>query len=187
MTRMPFARLAALCLAAVLLALPARAGEGVAEPDGYREDQFRAPVPATLEGATVLDSEAAHALWQSGAAAFIDVLPRPPKPSNLPEGTIWREKPRMSIPGATWLPNVGFGGLAPETDAYFRAGLDRASGGDKAHPLVFFCLAECWMSWNAARRALREYGYARVYWYPDGTDGWSFEGYPLEEAAPATP
>ncbi|MEM7239896.1 MAG: PQQ-dependent catabolism-associated CXXCW motif protein, partial [Pseudomonadota bacterium] len=46
---------------------------------------------------------------------------------------------------------------------------------------LVFCLAGCWMSWNAAKRAL-EYGYTDVYWYPDGTDGWDFSGYELEEA-----
>jgi len=181
------ARALATWLAVAMLAVAARAGDVVPEPEGYREDQFRAPVPATLEGGTVLDTEAAFALWRAGEAVFIDVLPRAPKPANLPAGTIWRDKPRMSIPGTIWLPNVGYGGLAPETDAYFRAGLDRATGGDKARPLVFFCLAECWMSWNAAKRAIREYGYRAVSWYPDGTDGWAFDAHPLEEVVPAEP
>ncbi len=48
------------------------------------------------------------------------------------------------------------------------------------HPVLFFCLAECWMSWNAAKRAL-EYGYSNVFWYPEGTDGWRFEEWPTQK------
>jgi PQQ-dependent catabolism-associated CXXCW motif protein len=45
--------------------------------------------------------------------------------------------------------------------------------------IVFYCLASCWMSWNAAKRALA-IGYRRVAWYPDGTDGWAADHLPLE-------
>ncbi|WP_156943873.1 PQQ-dependent catabolism-associated CXXCW motif protein [Roseivivax isoporae] len=162
------------------MALPAFAAAEVDEPSDYRMDEYRAPVPATLEGATVVGPEEAHDLWEGGAAAFVDVLPRAPKPPNLPEGTIWREKKRLSIPGAIWLPNVGYGAIAEQTDAYFRAGLDLATGGDMDRAVVFFCLEECWMSWNAAKRAL-DYGYTQVYWLPEGTDGWALWDYPLEE------
>lgn len=157
--------------------------DSVPEPPDYRMDDYRGPVPATLTGATVVDDDAAHALWMTGRVAFIDVLPRAPKPDNLPEGTIWRDQPRHSIPGAVWLPNVGYGALAEVTEAYFKAGLAQATGGDLDHPVVFFCLAECWMSWNAAKRAL-DYGHTRVFWYPEGTDGWTFSDYPTETSEP---
>ncbi len=171
-------------LAALFLILAAGfAHAQAAEPDGFRMEEYRAPVPATLAGATVVGPEEAHALWEAGETAFIDVLPRAPKPAKLPPGTIWREKPRMSIPGAMWLPNVGYGALAEVTDAYFRAGLAAATGGDKAHPVLFFCLENCWMSWNASKRAL-EYGYTRVYWLPEGSDGWALFDYPTEELEP---
>ncbi|MBE0454415.1 PQQ-dependent catabolism-associated CXXCW motif protein [Roseovarius autotrophicus] len=163
---------------AALLALSVTAvAQGVRGPEGYRMDNYRAPVPDTLPGARVLSVEEAHALWGAGAA-FVDVLPRPPRPANLPAGTIWREQPRASIPGARWLPNVGYGAIAEVTEAYFKAGLEQATGGNMAKPLVIFCLAECWMSWNAAKRAL-EYGYTAVHWLPEGTDGWARAGYPL--------
>jgi len=166
-------------LAVVALTMSCAAAGAVEEPAGYRMDEYRGEVPATLAGATVVDDETAHRLWQEGATAFIDVLPRPPKPANLPEGTIWREQLRQSIPGAIWLPNVGYGALHEDTHAYFRRGLDTATCGDLNRPVLFFCLTECWMSWNAAKRAL-EYGYTRVYWYPEGTDGWEFMDWPTE-------
>ena len=37
--------------------------------------------------------------------------------------------------------------------------------------IVIYCLRDCWMSWNAAKRAMTM-GYRNVVWYPDGTDGW---------------
>jgi PQQ-dependent catabolism-associated CXXCW motif protein len=164
----------------LLLASPVGAAE---EPAGYRESEYRAEVPATLSGATVVSTEAAHALWKTGQVAFIDVLPRAPKPENLPAGTVWNEKPRLSVPAALWLPNVGYGRLADVMQSYFRAGLEKATSGDKDRPMLFFCLSGCWMSWNAAKRAV-EYGYTRVFWYPQGTDGWTAAGYPTERLDP---
>lgn len=171
-----------LALLALLAAVPATA-QSVPEPDSYRMDEYRAPVPETLTGAEAIGPEAAHDLWEAGTAGFIDVMPQAPKPANLPEGTIWRDKPRDSIPGAIWLPNVGYGAIAEVTADYFRAGLEKASGGDPAHPLVIFCLEDCWMSWNAARRAV-EWGYTSVHWLPEGTDGWQLWDYPLERVKP---
>ena len=170
--------------AIVAICLPLAAwAQSVVEPDDYETEHYRGPVPVSLTGATVVDADAAFALWKTGHVAFIDVLPRAPKPENLPEGTIWREKPRDSIPGALWLPNVGYGELADVTHTYFRAGLDQATQGDSDHPVLFFCLDECWMSWNAAKRAL-EYGYTNVFWFPEGTDGWTFEDYETEDLQP---
>src|ERR1700675_3366610 len=105
-------KLAGLIAATLALALPAHAQENPPEPEGYRTDNYRSPVPATLAGARVLATEEAEAIWRAGKAAFIDVLPRPPKPANLPEGTIWRDKPRSNIPGSVWLPDTGYGALA---------------------------------------------------------------------------
>ena len=175
------------CVLAGLLApgwVMAWAGEPApAEPDTYRLDNYRAPTPATLAGARVVSSDEAEAIWKGGNAVFVDVMPRPPRPQNLPAGTIWRDKPRLSIPGSLWLPDTGYGELAPMMQAYFKDGLQRVTGGDPAKPVVIFCLRDCWMSWNAARRA-RAMGYINVIWYPDGTDGWSEAGLPLQEVQP---
>jgi PQQ-dependent catabolism-associated CXXCW motif protein len=170
-------------VALLLLTIPAAAQENPPEPKGYRTDNYRAPVPATLAGARVLATAEAEAIWRAGKAVFIDVLPRPPKPQNLPEGTIWRDKPRPNIPGSVWLPDTGYGALAAATEDYLREGLARASGGDKAKPLVIYCQADCWMSWNAAKRTL-SYGYINVAWYPDGTDGWQRANLPVEDSQP---
>ena len=176
-------KLVRMVAATLVLMVAAHAQDGVPEPEGYRSDNYRAPVPATLSGAKVLTTGEANAIWRAGAAVFIDVLPRPPKPPNLPAGTIWRDKPRLNIPGSVWLPDTGYGTLAAATEKYLRQGLARASGGDKTRLFVLYCQANCWMSWNAAKRAL-SFGYSNVAWYPDGTDGWQAADLPLAESQP---
>jgi len=176
-------KLAGLMLAAFALTAPAPAQETAPEPDGYRTENYRAPVPATLAGARVLTTAEAEAIWRAGTAVFVDVLPRAPKPQNLPAGTIWRDKPRLNIPGSVWLPDTGYGALAAATDDYLRGGLARAAGNSNVKLLVIYCQADCWMSWNAAKRVL-SYGYRNVAWYPLGTDGWEAANLPVAESQP---
>jgi PQQ-dependent catabolism-associated CXXCW motif protein len=89
----------------------------------------------------------------------------------------------LNIPGSIWLPDTGYGDLAPATQEYLRMNLERATGGDRTRPLVIYCLRDCWMSWNAAKRIL-SMGYTHVAWYPDGTDGWTDKLLPVVEAQP---
>ena len=155
-----------------------------AEPEAYRNDNYRAPTPKTLRGARTVSTVEAEALWRAGTAAFVDVMPHVPRPANLPAGTLWREKPRSNIPGSIWLPDTGYGELSAVMEGYLRAGLEQITGGDRAKLLVIYCQRDCWMSWNAAKRAVA-WGYSGVAWYPDGTDGWQDAGLPLEQGRPA--
>jgi len=173
-----------LCLASLFVCLPlASAFAQVPEPADYRQDDYRAPTPATVDGRPGLSTEDARALWQDGKAVFIDVLKQIPRPDNLAPGTLWRDAPRSDIPGSLWLPDTGYGALAPQMETYFRAGLEKASRGDRARKLVFYCLKDCWMSWNATKRA-RAFGYINAEWYDGGTDDWAAAGLPLEERKP---
>lgn len=165
----------------VLAMLASPAMPAPPEPQGFHGEPYRAPVPATLAGATVLDLGGLQE-WRAQGAVLIDVMPQVRKPDNLPEGTLWRQPSHYTIPGAVWLPDTGYDRLAPQDEAAFFAALDRLTKGDKAAPLVFFCKADCWMSWNAAKRAVL-HGLRRVGWYPEGTDGWLAEG---EDLVPAT-
>jgi PQQ-dependent catabolism-associated CXXCW motif protein len=175
------------CAAVLILAIPlsfaAFAQQGIEEPDGYRTEDYRAPTPPTLKGARVVTTAEAAAIWRAKAGAFVDVLPRAPKPKDLPPGTVWRDKPRFDVPDSIWLPDTGYGRLARATEDYLERGLARASHGDKSALLVIYCQADCWMSWNAAKRALA-YGYSNVAWYPEGSDGWERAQLPLAEAQP---
>lgn len=176
-----------IALLAVVIALAA--GSAIAETDpepaGFRGEPYRAPVPASLAGASVIGTEEAARLWRSGEAAFIDVLPQAPRPE-LPEGTVWRDPPHPTIPGALWLPNTGYQALSPAEEEYLAAGLAAASKGRHDRPLVIFCFSDCWMSWNAAKRAVA-LGYTDVRWFPDGIDAWQFEALPIETVKPFEP
>jgi PQQ-dependent catabolism-associated CXXCW motif protein len=176
-------RLAGAILAIAAFAAPVHTEPLVPEPDGYRTESYRAPVPETLAGVRVLTTAEAEAIWRAKDGVFIDVLPRAPKPPNLPAGTVWRDKPRLNIPGSIWLPDTGYGRLAEATEDYLRHGLTQATHGNHAARLVIYCLTDCWMSWNAAKRVL-SYGYRNVAWYPEGTDGWERANLPLTESQP---
>ncbi|MGI9301371.1 MAG: rhodanese-like domain-containing protein [Gammaproteobacteria bacterium] len=154
------------------------------EPQTYRLDHFLAPTPCTLAGATVVDTHAVRRLLATGATA-IDVLPAPRKPSTIGPGELWLPPLRDNIPGSWWLPNTGFGLLPAEEAKYLRDNLELISAGRNDAPMVFYCDAQCWMSWNAARRAV-EWGYTSVYWYPGGADAWREAGMGLEAAQPVT-
>jgi PQQ-dependent catabolism-associated CXXCW motif protein len=167
----------------LLIGVADAADAPVPEPSDYRLDGYRSPVPATLRGATVLSTDEARARWEKGDAVFVDVLPQPPRPVGLPAATIWRPKPREDLPGSLWLPDTGYGALAPAMERYFERGLQQAAGGNPERVIVFYCLANCWMSWNAAKRAMT-LGYRNVAWYPDGTDGWAAQQLPLEARTP---
>jgi len=153
------------------------------EPSDYRMSEFRTPVPCTLAGATVVSTETLRRMLEEGSPLLIDVLPSPRRPEGLAEDAIWQPPARRNIPGGVWLPNTGYGVLPVEEETYLRANLARLSEGDRARRLVFYCLADCWMSWNAARRAV-EWGYTSVLWYPFGSDGWEAAGLPLAESSP---
>lgn len=167
----------------LLCSMPPAYAEGVPEPAGYRTENYRAPVPDTVKGGTVVTLDEAVVLWKEKGAVFLDVLPHDPKPQNLPAGTIWKEKLREDIPGSIWLANVGYGVLNQEMNNYFKAALETLTRGDKERKILFYCQQDCWMSWNAARRAA-DWGYRSVLWYPAGTDGWRTAGLPLEKQTP---
>lgn len=152
----------------------------VSEPADYRMDDFRSPVPLTLTGARVVTTLEAEKLVEAKSVILIDVYPKPPKPVGLPEGTIWRDPHHETLVGAHWLPNVGFGSLADGVEDYFRSHLDKLIAEAPGKPLMFFCVRNCWMSWNASKRALA-LGYKNVIWYPDGSDGWQEAGNDLKE------
>src|SRR5262249_30885704 len=112
------------CAFVILFWAPISASsQDISEPEGYRTEDYRAPTPTTLKGARVVTTAEAEQIWKAAGAIFLDVLPYAPRPTNLPPGTIWREKPRRNIPGSSWLPDTGYGALAPVTENYLRTNL----------------------------------------------------------------
>ncbi len=156
----------------------------VYEPAQFRMDHYRADVPATLHGATVIHTQALAALVAARHALIIDVLPAPTPPPDARPGLPRMAEPHQAIPGSIWLPDVGRGALNSQAESQFRARLTALTGGHFDLPLVFTCLSRCWMSWNAAKRAAG-YGYTGVIWYPDGVDGWREAGHATVVVRPA--
>ena len=159
-----------------------QSNELVEEPDDYKLDNYRSATPETLSGATVVGALVAKELYDNGEVIFIDVLPSPKRPEALPESEIWLPKKRLNIPGSVWLADVGFGVLSDELNHYFTSNLEQLNKLNKKG-MLFYCKANCWMSWNAAKRAIN-FGYSNVFWFPGGTDDWSSQDYVLEESKP---
>lgn len=173
-----------LAAAAILAGAPVLAQ--VPEPQNYRGEPYNAPVPETLSGAETIGAERAVELHSHGIP-FVDVYPRRTKPENLPEDTIWREPRHDTIPGAIWLWDTGYQKLSTAEETRLAEGLKRVTNGDQTAPFVVFCRADCWMSWNAAKRAV-EMGYGQVIWFPGGTDEWEdVLGPELVRAEPVSP
>ena len=167
---------------ATLLMLPVLLGAGVAEPPGYRLGDYSAPVPDTLTGGRVVDAAGLAAAMAAGAIV-IDVLVAPRRPAAQPASQPWLPTLRPEVPGSLWWPEVGRGVIGVTTDKWFRDRLAMATGGDRDRPLAFYCKAACWMSWNAAKRAIG-YGYRQVLWYAGGPEAWAAAGYPLRPGSP---
>ncbi len=174
------------CLITIAL-LAGSAGLGLAEEydvdaeTGFRMERYRAPVPSSIpDGKTITTAEA---IALQPTAVFIDVLPPVGLGADPLNGKWLISEPRYTIKGATWLPEVGRGHLTDEHKDYFVRNLNRLTQGDTATPLVFFCTADCWQSWNAGKRASL-LGYSNIHWYPDGTDGWQENGNTLSPVLP---
>ena len=173
----------ALLMSLFLGALPL-AYANVPEPCGYRMEDYDAPVPDGLSGATRVTAIEVKQLQEEKNALIVDVIPDHRRPEFLPKNQIWLPVPHKGLVGALWLPDIGFGAMSDVTEHYFRSHLEKATNGDLDHPVVFYCRIDCWMSWNASKRALT-YGYTQVYWFADGIEDWDFEGFDFDILTPA--
>ncbi|HMN37083.1 MAG TPA: rhodanese-like domain-containing protein [Hyphomicrobium sp.] len=187
------ARLARLIRRAGIFAAILAAGAFCAEADekdasfdpvtGYRIAHYRAAVPETVTGGTRVDLDRVDVLIKEGAI-LLDVMPSEGAGPDPATGE-WRlSRPHSSIPGSTWLPDVGRGRITPAFENYLERNLEMLTKGDKAHAIIVFCQSDCWMAWNAVQR-ISLLGYSTLYWFPEGTDGWVEWG--DRKLTPATP
>jgi len=168
-------------------ATPRGAAAGaVAEPEGYWLGDIGSPVPATLKGGHIVHVGGVLHLLRQGGAVVVDVSNAPRRPEGLADGAPWMPLPHAALPGAVWIPEAGEGAIARRIDEYFRARLAEATRGDLNVPLIFYCHTHCWLSWNAAKRAIG-YGYRRVYWFPEGIEAWMAAGQPTAATQPQAP
>lgn len=169
----PLRALTCVLIAALLCApVPVHAGEPEFDAaTGYRIARYRTPVPETVPGGTRVSAADIDGLVKTQNAILIDVMPSEGAGPDRATGA-WRlTKPRQDIPGSVWLADVGKGDLPPLLETYFRDNLARLTQRATSRAIVFYCQADCWMSWNAVKRA-SSYGYTALYWFAEGTDGW---------------
>ncbi|PZU09907.1 rhodanese-like domain-containing protein [Sphingomonas sp.] len=150
---------------------------------GYRIAAYRGVIPAAPPDVERIDDGEAAKRHDGGHTLFIDLTPARGAVRDAATGE-WRlAEPHETIPGAHWFPEAGRGPADAAIDRWFAGGISRLTKGSHRRPIVAFCLADCWMSWNAAWK-LRRLGYRAVAWYANGIDGWRDLGRPL---VPATP
>jgi sulfur-oxidizing protein SoxY len=163
----------------------AATGTAVPEPEGFWNGPVNSPTPATLSGGTVIRAADLATMLKSTHAIVVDVSNSPPRPEKLAPQAVWMPPPHAVIPGSLWLAGVGAGTLDDATDGFYRRRLGEATDNDMNRPVVVYCHERCWLSWNAAKRAIR-YGYRHVYWFPDGIEGWRAAGFATSVAQPET-
>jgi PQQ-dependent catabolism-associated CXXCW motif protein len=175
-------RLLRLSLAALALSLwlgNAHAQAPLFSAEGYRIDLYRSPTPDQLQGATLVDTPALQSLLeQTPRPLLIDVYRR-----QWLQGRFIEDTPHENLPGSHWLANTGDGELTPQWQDYFADSLKKLTAGDPTQPLVFYCRSDCWLSWNAVKRAAT-LGYKTLYWYRDGVDAWQAANLPVTPARP---
>ncbi len=182
-----FARVALsalVALAGTACAMHALAQAG-ARPGGFADEEkdwgvpptarlrtvgYHSPTPPKIPGGRVVTTLELKSMMEREARPYlIDVL----------GGGIHR-----TLAGAFWMSGAGAGDMSQEEERRFAQAVANFAGGDKARPLVFFCVdAECWLSYNAALRAFA-LGYTNVMWYRGGIAAWSVAGLPMSQSDP---
>ncbi|MFZ1343217.1 PQQ-dependent catabolism-associated CXXCW motif protein [Thiothrix eikelboomii] len=152
-------------------------------PTGLKLDHYRSPTPACVPQGVTLATAELKTLIETEQPVLIDVMAVYLREDQEFGATWLVNEPHFNLPQSVWLPNTGYGTLEPKIETWFKAQLAQLTAGNLNRPLVFYCVADCWMSWNAVQR-VRAYGYQRVYWYKEGIDGWKAAGWPLVNSEP---
>ena len=157
------------------------------EPAGYWTGPINSAVPATITGGKVIhDAHVLRTLLKRPETVVVDVSNAPRRPDNLATGAPWLPLPHHAIPGSLWIPGVGLGEIPPAVDEFFRRQLASATSGNLSRRVVIYCHQACWLSWNAAKRAI-SYGYRNVYWFSEGVEGWKAAHFPTAVIEPQAP
>lgn len=146
------------------------ADHGVPAQDTLHSGAMHGPTPSRIPGGLVITTQALVTLLQdraSGALLF-DVL--------------GGEETLPNALQAAWVSQPGH--FSDPVQQQFAQALDAQLQGRRDTPLVFYCAsAECWMSYNAALRAIKA-GYPQVFWYRGGLEAWKSAGLPTQPAGP---
>ena len=135
-----------------------------------RTTDYHAPTPVELPGGRVVSTQELSRMLAG---------PRRPYVIDVLGGTAHR-----TIAGAFWMSGAGAGDMSKAEAAQFETALAGFAGGDRGRPIVFFCVdAECWLSYNAALRAIAA-GYTNVMWYRGGVAAWRRAGLDMSMSEP---
>lgn len=143
---------------------------GIAPTNRLRQEPYHGPTPLSIPGALVVRTrELQFMLASARPPVLIDVL---------------AEEGHVTLSGAVWLSGAGRGtNFMDPVQSVLTQLLAKLSSDDKARALVFFCASsECWLSYNAALRAVAA-GYEKVYWYRGGIEAWAAAGLPTAKTS----
>lgn len=146
---------------------------GVAANATLHDGAMHGPTPSTIPGGQVVTTTGLVALARQTQVPFL-VFDALGQQETLPRAL-----------QAAWMAQPGSFDDAVQRQA--TQALAQATQGRKDVALVFYCLSrECWMSYNAALRAIHA-GYTNVLWYRGGLEAWKAAGLPTQGAgAPVT-
>ena len=145
-------------------------------------DNYRGPVPASVTGGKVVHVAELRQLIRQDSVVLIDVYPAPRRPPGMQPGVPWLPPLHHSLPASLWWPDVGQGAMAPALESAFQRRLLEVAASEPGKLFVFYCKPDCWLSWNATKRAA-SYGF-KVGWFPEGSDGWEAAGLPVQVSKP---
>jgi rhodanese-related sulfurtransferase len=138
---------------------------GVQPSPQLRSGGMHGPTPASIPGGRLVTTpEVAQLLGNPQSQALVfDVLGGP-----------------QMLPNAIPVVPAAQGGtFQDQTQQEFGNYLQQVTQGRKDRPMIFYCQSvQCWMSYNAALRALN-LGYTSVLWYRGGIEAWQQAGLPL--------
>ena len=139
---------------------------GVPPASELRLADLSSPTPTQLPGARVIATPELRRLLQA-----------PLEERPLLFDVLGGDDGHATLPGAIWLPGAGRGtSFDDEVQVRLEKLLAFAMRGSPERPLVFFCSSpRCWLSYNAALRAVR-LGYRDVRWYRGGIEAWGASG-----------
>ena len=183
-TRLVRAALAALVAVFGILCSPHALAQG-SKPGIFADEDRDWGVPPTkvlrtvgYHGPTPLQIPGGRVVTTGELKALMDQEPRPYLIDVLGGGV------HRTVAGAFWMLGSGAGDMSKDEEARFAKAIAAFAGGDKGRPMVFFCVdTECWLSYNAALRAIA-LGYTNVMWYRGGIASWRAAEYPMAQSDP---
>ena len=147
-------------------------------PQAQLQTQLHGPTPTSIPGGHTITTDRLLALYQQGqqnGLLVFDVL-----------GSGYTLPMAQNAVGA-----AEAGSFNDQVQRNFGQFLQQTTQGNTGRPMVFYCQGpHCWMSYNAALRAI-QLGYRQVYWYRGGVEAWQMfqqmaAGNPQQQRIPSS-